>query len=159
MVAVEGEFDDVGVGDEFWIMEWAAGGDHGESVVLAKGAGEGVDKGGVQKGLVSLNVNDVSGGLALGGGFRDAVGAGGVVTTGVNGTCADTFAEGGDAFVIGCDDELIDILTERSTLEDVLEEGFTEEGVKGLSGEAGRSPAGWDDPNDACFFVVYIYPP
>jgi len=44
--AVEGEFDDVGICDEIGIIEGAAGGDHGEGLVLAERAGEGVDEGG-----------------------------------------------------------------------------------------------------------------
>ncbi len=158
-LVVEDDFNDVGVGEEGWVIDGARGGDHGEGLVFAKGAGEGVDERGVEEGFVTLNVDDVGGGLALRGGFGDAVGAGGMISASANGASAYGVADFGDAVIVGGDDEFIDFLTERSTFEDVLEEGFAEEGMEGLSGEASRGPAGRDDPNDACFFVVNINPP
>ena len=106
-----------------------------------------------------MNIDDVSGGFALRGGFGDAVGAGGVISVGVDGAGSDAGAEFGDAVVVGGDDEFIEFLTKRSTFEDVLKEGFAEEGMEGLSGEAGRSPAGWNDANDSCVSVVNVNPP
>jgi len=101
----------------------------------------------------------VSGGLALGGGFGDAVGAGGVVGASVDDACADVFTEFGNAVIVSGDDEFIEFLAEGSALEDVLKEGLAEERMKGLSGEARRGPAGRDDPNDSCFFVANYNPP
>ena len=157
--AVEGEFDDVGIGNEFGVIEWTPGGDHGEGLILAEGAGEGIDEGRFEEGFVALDIDDVGGGLALFGRFGDAVGAGGVIGTGANGTGSDGVAEGGDAVVVGGDDEFIEFLAEGDAFENVLEEGLAKKGVAGLSGEAGRGPAGRNDSNDSCFFVANNNPP
>lgn len=157
--AIEGEFDDVGIGNELGIIERTPGGDHGEGLVLAKGAGEGVDEGGFEEGFVALDIDDVSGGLALVGGFGDAVSTGGVIGAGSDGAGSDGVAEVGDAVIVGGDDEFIEFLAEGDAFENVLEEGLAEKGMEGLSGEASRGPAGRDDSNDSCFFVANINPP
>ncbi len=99
------------------------------------------------------------GGAALGGGFGDAVGAGGVICTSADDAGPDGVAEGGDAVIVSGDDEFIELLALGGTLEDVLEEGLAQKGMKGLSGEAGRGPAGRDDANDLCVFLANIDPP
>ena len=159
LVVIEDQFYDVGVCDEGGVIEGATGGDHGEGCILAKGAGEGVDEGGVEKRFVALNVHDMGGCGALGGGFGDAVGAGGMVGAGPDGAGADGGAKVCDAVVVGGDDEFIEFPAEGGAFEDVLEKRFAEKGMKGLSGEAGGGPAGRDDPNDSCFFVVNDNPP
>lgn len=126
---------------------------------MAKGSGEGVDKIGLEEGFVALDIDDMGGGFALTGSFGDAVGAGRVVAAGANGAGSNGFAKAGDAVVIGGDDEFIDFPAEGGPLKNVLEKGLPQERMEGLSGEAGRSPAGRDDANDSCFFVVNYNPP
>lgn len=157
--AIDDELNDVGVGDEGGIIEGAAGRDHGERGVGPELAGEGIDERWVEKGFVALDVNDVSGGVALGGGFGDAVGAGGVVGAGADDAGADGVAEPGNAVIVGGDDEFIEFLAEGSTFENVLEKRFAEKGMEGLSGEACGGPAGRNNANDLCFFVVNKDPP
>ncbi len=61
--------------------------------------------------------------------------------------------------VIGGDDQFIEFPAKGSPLVNVLEKGFSQERMEGLSGEAGRGPAGRDDTNDSCLFVVNYNPP
>ena len=157
--SVEDELDDVGIGDERRVIERAAGGDHREGRIVTELAGEGVDEFGIEERFVTLDINDVGGRIALCGGFGNSVGAGGVIGAGANGAGANGLAEVGDAVVVCGDDEFVEFLTEGGALEDVLEERFSKQGMEGLSGEAGRGPAGRDDPNDSCFFVANINPP
>lgn len=159
LVAVQGEFYDVGVGDEGGVVQRACGGDHGEAVVFPESEGEGVNKCGVKERFIPLDVDDVRGTVAFSSGFGDAVGASGVVTLGDDEGGADVGAEGADTLVISRDDEFIELLAEGSPLEDVLEEGLSEEWVEGFSGEAGRGPASWDDADDSCFFLLDMNPP
>lgn len=71
------------------------------------------------------------------GGFRDAVGAGGVIGAGADGAGSDGVAEVGNAVIVCGDDEFIKLLAKGSTFENVLEEGLAKKGMEGLSGEAG----------------------
>jgi hypothetical protein len=128
-------------------------------LIIAHLAGEGIDEGRVKERFVALNVNNMGGGLALGGGFGDAVGATGMVDAGADGACPDGVAKAGNAVVICGNDEFINFPALGSSFKNVLQERLSEEGVEGLSGEAGRGPAGRDDTNDSCFFVAYIIPP
>jgi len=159
LVGIEDQFDDVGIGKESTIIKGATGGDHGEALIVAKLAGEGIDEGGIEERFVTLNVNNVGSGMAPGGGFSDAVGASGVIGAGADGTGIDGFAEADNAVVVCCDDQFIKFPAPGSSFKNVLKERFSEEGMEGLSGEAGRGPAGRDDTNDSCFFVVYMNPP
>jgi len=122
VILIEGEFDDVGIGDEVGVGDWAACRDHGKVKIFPEGAGEGINESGLEEGLVALDVDNVGGVLAGGGGFGDAVGAGGMIVAGED--------EGG--------------------VEDVLEKGFSEEWMEGLSGEACRGPARWDNAYYSC---------
>ena len=106
-----------------------------------------------------MDIDDVGGRFALLGGLRNAVGAGGMVVAGANGTGPNGFTKVGDAVVIGGDDQVIEFLTKGSAFKNMLEKRFSQQRMEGLSGEAGRGPTGRDDTNDSCFFVVNYNPP
>ncbi len=129
------DLDDVGVGDLAGDGDAALEGGHEEGGVVDKGLGGGVDGGGVNEGLVALDVDDDAG-VGVGGGFRDAIGAGEVV-----GARHDDFgAEGSggieDALVVGGDEETGKGFCLGGALEDVLEDGFVFEGDEGFAGES-----------------------
>ena len=101
----------------------------------------------------------MGGGFALFGGFRNTVCSGGVIGSGLDDLGSNCFAKSGDTIVIGCDNQLIQSSAEGCSLENVLEEWFSQKRMKRLSGEAGGGPAGRDDANDSCFFVADNIPP
>jgi hypothetical protein len=53
-----------------------------------------------------------------------------------------------DAVVVGGDQEVIELRATEAAFPDVLDERFSGEDVKGLSGEAGGPPAGWEDADE-----------
>lgn len=159
MVLVEGEFDDVRVGDEGGIGDWATCRDHWEVKIFAESAGEGVNKSWLKEGFIALDVDDVGGVLTGGGGFGNAVGAGGVIAAGEGKGGVDFLAEVGDALVIGGDEEFVELLALASAFEDVLEERFSKEWMKRLSGEACRGPARWDNAYYSCARLLNQDPP
>lgn len=71
-----------------------------------------------------------------------------MVGAGADGKDLDFLAKFEDAVVIGGDDEGVEFAALLGAFDDVLEEGFSEEGVEGLSGEASGGPAGRDDADD-----------
>jgi len=150
VILIEGEFDDVGIGDEVGVGDWTACRDHGKVKIFPEGAGEGINESGLEEGLVALDVDNVGGVLAGGGGFGNAVGAGGVIAAGEGEGGVNFLAEIGDTLVIGCDEEFVEFLALASAFEDVLEKGFSEEWMEGLSGEACRGPARWDNAYYSC---------
>ena len=93
------------------------------------------------------------------GGLGDSVGARGMIGPRFHKTGIKQTAQFGDAGVVGGHDHLVKFLALFGPFDDVLKEWFPEKGMERFPGEAGGGPAGRDDPNDACFFVVYIYPP
>jgi hypothetical protein len=106
-----------------------------------------------------LNVDDVTSGLALLSGLGDTICPGWMIGTGFDDLGSNCFAQSGDTIVISCYHQLIQFSAERCTFKNVLEEWFSEERMKGFSGEARGGPAGRDDANDSYFFVVYNTPP
>ena len=67
----------------------------------------------------------MGGGLALFGGFRNAVCSGGVIGSGLDDLGSNCFAKSGNTIVIGCDNQLIQSSAEGCSLENVLEEWFS----------------------------------
>lgn len=158
-LVIEDNLDDVRVGDESRVGDGAGGGDHCKVGLVTEGLSELIDEGGIEEGFIALNIDDVGGLGAMGGGFGDAIGAGGVIRLCEYEGCLYFFAEGSDAFVISGDDEFIELLALGGAFVDVLEEGLSEEGVERLSGEAGGGPASGDDAYDFCLGVGNDNPP
>ena len=75
---------------------------------MGEGGGEGIDEVGVEKWFVALDIDDVGGGYAMGGGFGNAVGSGGVIVAGDYGAGSDVFAEGENALIVCGDDEFVE---------------------------------------------------
>ena len=77
----------------------------------------------------------------------------------MNGTGPDVFAKIENALVVGGDDEFIEFGALGSTLKNMLQEGFSQKRMQGLSGEAGGGPTGRNDANDSRIFRNYKVPP
>lgn len=127
-------------------------GDEVDAGVGGEEVGELVDEGGLDEGLVALNIDEMSGVGELGSGLGDTVGAGGVLGGGHGDGGSEGFGGFFDSLVISGDDDGVEFLALAGALEDVLEEGLSAEVEKRLPGEASGGPSGGDDSDDLrCF--------
>ena len=141
-VEVEDDFDYVGIHDVGGGFDRGGDGGDGGFGVFEEGFDGGVDGGGVEEGLVALDIDED---LAcdVGGDFGDALGASAMVGAGH----ASFAAEGCDgldnAVVIGGDDDLIDRFGGLGAVVDALNHGLAGEHDQRLAGETRRTVPRW----------------
>lgn len=104
-----------------------------------------VDKAGLDKRFISLNIDDISCIRVGRCGFRDAIRSRRVVGRGHD--CLGTKIMCGikDALVIGSDSHAVEKLAVLSALPDMLHKRFSSNEVERFPGEASRTPACWDN--------------
>ena len=142
VVGVEDHFDDVGIVQLGGVLEGGGGGDEVDARIGGEEFGELIDEGRLDKGLVTLDIDEVNGAGELGSGLGDAVGAGGVLGGSHGDGGSETFGGFFDSLVIGGDDDGVESLAKAGSLEDMLEKRLAAELKKRLPGEAAGGPTG-----------------
>ena len=145
------DFDGVGIGEVLLRGEAVGGGDHLDVRACEEGGGELVDEAGADERLVALHVDDVANAFEASGDLGDAVGAALVFGGGEGDLGAEGEGGLGDAHVIGGDDDLGEVAGAAAALPDVLDEGPAGDGMEGLAGETGGTPAGGEEGGDGGF--------
>src|SRR5262249_22728763 len=97
---------------------------HQRFFVVEDAENGGVDGGGIDQGLVALDVHDDVG-VGCGGDFGDTVGSGGMVGARHSHTGLEIGGGGEGSFVVGGDDDVRQVARLRGSLPHVLQHGFT----------------------------------
>ncbi len=141
-VEVEYDLNHIGVHDIGGGLDCGSDGADAGFGILEEGFDGGVHGGGVEEGLVALDVDkDVA--FYMGGDLCNAFGAGAVVGAGHAGF-ATKGADGlEDAVVVGGDNHLVDGFCGFGALVDPLNHGLTGEHYQWLAGETRRSVSRW----------------
>lgn len=87
-----------------------------------------------------MDVEDVCGFGKISDGLGEAVGAGGVVGRGHHGFAPEVRDGGGDALVIGGDDDFRELSGRLAAFPNMLDQGLARDGMEGLAGEACGAP-------------------
>ena len=152
-MTIQGDLDDIGVGDQLRVLNGAGSGDHGEVWIVTESTRKGVNQFRVEKWFITLDVDHMGGFPDLRGRLGNAVGSRRMIGTGGHKTGTEGITELGDALVVSCHQQFVKFPASAGSFNDMLQEWFAEEGVEGLSGEAGGGPAGRDDANNASLVV------
>ena len=110
VVPVEGELDDVWIGNEIGVFHRARRGDHRNRIIKPHGMRQGIDELWIKERLISLDVDDVAGLGDLSGRFGDAVGSGRMIGSCLESSDADVVTERGNPVVVRGDIDFVEFL-------------------------------------------------
>ena len=145
---VRDHFDDVGVVDFAGVLDLLPESAHDDAGIMDKRKNGGVDGGGIDQGLIALDVDDDLGFLLGGGDFSHAIGAGRVIGARHLHARSETSRNFEHPLIICGNDRARDIPRLRDALIDALYHGFGADGGEDFAGKTGGSESGGDHAQD-----------